>query len=145
MTIQHLQVDNRSMNILIDRQNPVFGWQVAAEEGERGIWQKSYRIRVWDEKGEEAWDSGRVESSRMCSIPYEGRRLRSSECFAWEVTCELECDRKIYSVKSGQAYFETGLLAREVCLSGRGRIMSTISTARSSPVGRRLLPGQGPG
>lgn len=113
MTIQHLQVDNRSMNILIDRQNPVFGWQVAAEEGERGIWQKSYRIRVWDEKGEEAWDSGRVESSRMCSIPYEGRRLRSSECFAWEVTCELECDRKIYSVKSGQAYFETGLLARE--------------------------------
>lgn len=133
MKIYHLQVDNKRDNLTVDCQNPVFGWRVEAEEGETDIRQRSYQIQVWDAQGREAWDSGRVESPGMCSIPYGGRTLRSSECFIWQVTCWLEyharleevttvleegnrepvSGRKLCKVKSEKAWFETGLFARE--------------------------------
>ena len=125
MKIEHLQVDNRNENLAVDRRDFTFGWRVEAEAGEREIRQKRYRIQVREERGSTAWDSGWVESARMCGILYEGRALRSGESLAWTVACELECCKEqgenrgeeptalVYSVKSREERFEMGLLDRE--------------------------------
>lgn len=113
MKICHLQVDHRSENNNIDRQNPVFGWRVEAGPEEESIRQKRYRIRVWDDRGNPAWDSGRVASFHMCGIPYEGRTLLSGENFTWKVECELDSAGGICRAESEAARFETGLMRQK--------------------------------
>ena len=73
---------------------------------EGGTMQTAYRIlaKVVDET---VWDSGKVQSSSMTHIPYEGRELHSRERVTWTVTLWDEAGRE---GEAASAFFELGLL-----------------------------------
>ena len=83
----------------------------------RGEIQTAYQIRVGSSAAQLAaghaglWDSGKVLSSAVAGIPYEGRSLRSREICYWQVRVWNSCDH--CGPWSSVARFETGLLTNE--------------------------------
>ena len=63
----------------IDIGRPRLSWNCAG-----GIKQTAYQI-IAKVGGEIVWNSGKVESSTMTHIPYEGRELHSGERVYWSV------------------------------------------------------------
>ncbi len=89
----------------IDIVKPRFGWNC-----EGGTTQTAYQIIV--QKGKEIyWDSGKVTSSSMHLIPYEGKALQSREKLTWSVVLWDENDAA--EQPKEQAFFEMGLLKAE--------------------------------
>lgn len=103
MKIVRLRTENRVNPYGISARRPVFSWNVVTPE--KNWKQKSYRIRVTDEKGC-VWDSTRVASDQMVQIPYEGEPLKSDTRYEWQVEVE-GTDHTV--CKSPAAWFETGL------------------------------------
>jgi alpha-L-rhamnosidase len=64
-----------------------------------------------DEENGDLWDSGRVESSSTCHVPYAGKPLTSRQRVWWKVRT-FDSDG-IGSAWSRATYFEMGLLAPE--------------------------------
>ncbi len=82
-----------------------------------------------DEVGD-LWDTGRVESSATCQIPYAGRPLTSRQRVWWKVRA-FDSDG-IGSAWSRVGYFETGLLERD---DWRARWISTpLMGGKRTPV-----------
>lgn len=107
MKIIRLRTENREHPYGIDVKNPVFSWNIFAEE--QNWKQKSYRICV-EKDGKCVWDSGKVISDRMVQIPYEGESLQSDTRYEWQVEVQGtrgEC------TKSEKTWFETGLYEKE--------------------------------
>lgn len=102
MKIIRLRTENREHPYGIDVKNPVFSWNIFAEE--QNWKQKSYRICV-EKDGKCVWDSGKVMSDRMVQIPYEGESLQSDTRYEWQV--EVQGTRGECS-KSEKTWFETG-------------------------------------
>lgn len=73
-----------------------------------GVTQTAYRILARNESGETVWDTGRVESSRMTHIPYEGETLKSRDIITWSV--KLWDENGTEGTWSEEAAFEMGLL-----------------------------------
>ncbi len=73
----------------IDTLRPRFSWLLRAEE--RGQSQSAYRILVASSEANlgagvgDKWDSGRVVSSNMAQVEYEGAALESNERCWWAV------------------------------------------------------------
>ena len=107
MKIIRLRTENREHPYGIDVKNPVFSWNIFAEE--QNWKQKSYRICV-EKDGKCVWDSGKVMSDRMVQIPYEGESLQSDTRYEWQV--EVQGTRGECS-KSEKTWFETGLYEKE--------------------------------
>ncbi|REJ05030.1 alfa-L-rhamnosidase [Microbacterium bovistercoris] len=80
---------------------PRFSWNCAGSAV-----QTAYRI-VARRDGETLWDSGKVRSSRMILIPYEGSPLRSRDRIDWAVTLWDEDD---VEGEPAPSWFELGLL-----------------------------------
>ncbi|VXB37334.1 Alfa-L-rhamnosidase [Microbacterium sp. 8M] len=80
---------------------PRFSWNCAG-----GTTQTAYRIRA-ERDGEPLWDSGKVASSQMLLVPYEGPVLRSRDRVDWSVTLWDENDVPEEAIGS---WFELGLL-----------------------------------
>ena len=110
MKLYGLTTDNRRRNILVGSKEPTFAWKVKTEK--RNVYQKNYRIQVWDEAGDFAWDSGIVNSARMTGIRYEGKELRSGERMNWRVLCTFISDDDVMSAE-GESIFETAYYNRE--------------------------------
>lgn len=131
MQVSEMKVLYMENPLGIDRR-PWFSWKMASEK--EGTLQTAYQIRVsemendWssrdeektdgDEKardggktsgGEKAWDSGRVESGENLYIDYEGAPLKSRTRYRVEVTVWDNHGNQV----SGEAWFETALLAKE--------------------------------
>ncbi len=85
----------------IDLRKPRFYWNC-----EGGIKQTAYQI-VAKVNGETVWNSGKVESSSMTHIPYEGRTLCSGERVIWKVKL---WDEDGNGGEISEAFFEMGLL-----------------------------------
>lgn len=85
----------------IDIAAPRLSWNC-----EGGTVQTAYRILAKVEN-ETVWDSGKVQSSSMAHIPYEGRGLHSRERVVWAVTL---WDEKDAEGEANSAAFELGLL-----------------------------------
>ncbi|MBQ7371487.1 MAG: family 78 glycoside hydrolase catalytic domain [Blautia sp.] len=83
---------------------PRFYWNVS-----EGMTQTAYRIQAF-RGGEQVWDSGKVRSSSMTHIPYEGTELHSRHRVIWKVTLWDEEDRPGETTES---WFELGLLKPE--------------------------------
>ncbi len=84
--------------------NPRFYWNCSA-----GIEQSAYQIIV-KRNGDSIWNSGKVESSAMSHIRYEGKELTSRDQLSWQVRLWDE------SNKAGEweeSTFEMGLLEKE--------------------------------
>lgn len=85
----------------IDIEKPRFMWNVSG-----AVKQTAYQIvaKVHDET---VWNSGKVESSSMTHIPYEGRELHSGERVVWTVKL---WDEDGNGGEASEAFFEMGLL-----------------------------------
>lgn len=85
----------------IDIVRPRFSWN--CEDGQK---QTAYQI-VAKVNGETVWNSGKVESSAMTHIPYEGSALKSRERVNWSVKL---WDENGAGGEISQSFFELGLL-----------------------------------
>ena len=88
----------------LDITRPRFYWNC-----EGGARQSAYRI-VATRDGEEVWDSGKVDTSAMTHIRYEGKPLRSRDHVEWKVCL---WDENGVSGEWSEAWFEMGLLDRK--------------------------------
>lgn len=87
----------------IDIRKPSFSWNCQG-----GSLQTAYRIVCEDFDHRIVWDSGKVPSSAMTHIPYEGRLLKSRDVISWYVILWDEEGRE--GEASQKASFELGLL-----------------------------------
>lgn len=99
-----LKTDNQINPLGIDRE-PTFRWKC-----EGGVFQKAYRLVVWDEDDGSAvvFDSGSVETRE--SFCYFTGELRSMHRYRWQVALT---DNLGTQSSSEPAYFEVGLLHPE--------------------------------
>ena len=112
MRAVHLRTEYLENPIGLGITNPRLSWHC-----EGGITQTAYRI-VAVRNGGSVWDTGKVQSSRMTHIAYEGAKLCSRDKVEWSVTLWDEND---IPGEPAAASFELGLLdpkdwkARWIC------------------------------
>ena len=101
MKAVHLQTEYLTEPLGLGIAKPRFYWHC-----EGGVKQTAYRIIA--KRGDETvWDSGKVSSSRMTHIAYEGAALKSRDRVDWSVTLWDENDM---SGEAAESWFELGLL-----------------------------------
>ena len=110
MKLYDLTIDKRRENILVGSKKPVFGGRVETEK--RNVYQKNYRVQVWNEQGDSVWDSGIVSSPKMTGIRYEGEELQSGKRMTWHVSCTFTCDDGEMAAEE-ESSFETAYYNRE--------------------------------
>lgn len=101
MKAVHLQTEYLTEPLGLGIAKPRFYWHC-----EGGITQTAYQILA-KRDGETVWDSGKVESSRMTHIAYEGQPLKSRDRVTWSVTL---WDENEQSGEISESWFELGLL-----------------------------------
>lgn len=101
MKATHLRVEYLTEPLSLGNPKPRFYWQC-----EGGIRQTAYQI-VCKRDGATLWDSGRVESSAMTHIPYQGPELHSRDRIQWAVILWNEDDE---AGEISESCFELGLL-----------------------------------
>lgn len=101
MKATHLQTEYLTEPLGLGIAKPRFYWHC-----EGGITQTAYQIIALRD-GEQVWDSGKVSSSRMTHIAYDGVPLKSRDRLTWRVTLWDENDQPGEAVES---WFELGLL-----------------------------------
>ena len=101
MRAVHLQTEYLTEPVGIDIVKPRFYWNCTG-----GISQSAYQITVKKEE-EVLWDSGKVQSSSMTHILYEGRPLKSRERLIWTV---IVWDENGLPGEPSESFFEMGLL-----------------------------------
>lgn len=101
MRAVHLRTDHLIEPLGLGNSRPRFYWQC---EGD--IRQTAYQI-IAKRDGETIWDSGKVLSSTMTHIPYEGETLRSRDRVSWSVTL---WDENNIPDETTCACYEMGLL-----------------------------------
>lgn len=101
MKAVHLQVEYLNEPIGIDVKQPRFYWNC-----EGGVKQTAYQI-IAKRGAETIWDSGKVESSSMTHIKYEGKPLKSRDIVTWSVTL---WDENGEAGETSENKFEMGLL-----------------------------------
>lgn len=104
MKATHLQVEYLTEPLGIGNARPRFFWQAKG-----GIRQTAYRIVCMRGK-ETVWDSGRVESSAMTHIRYDGKDLSSRDSITWTVRL---WDENGEAAEISESRFELGLLEKE--------------------------------
>lgn len=101
MKAVHLRTEYLENPLGLGITSPRFYWQC-----EGGVKQTAYQIIA--KVGEETvWNSGKMESSSMTHIPYEGRELKSRERVYWSVKL---WDENGKGGEISSAWFELGLL-----------------------------------
>ena len=97
----NLKVDYLRAPLGMDDRLPRFMWNV-----DGAIKQTAYQI-VAKVNGETVWNSGKVQSSSMTHIPYEGRPLKAKERVNWSVKL---WDENGEGGEISHSFFELGLL-----------------------------------
>lgn len=97
----HLQTEYLTQPLGLGIAKPRFYWNC-----EGGVTQTAYQI-IATRDGEKVWDSGKVLSSRMTHISYEGAPLRSRDRVEWAVTL---WDENGEPGEAAGSWFELGLL-----------------------------------
>jgi alpha-L-rhamnosidase len=110
-----LRCEGRSNPVGVDVLQPRLGWILAREDkGMRGQKQTAYRILVstsregLEHDSGDLWDSGKVDSSAMSFIAYQGRKLGDCQQAYWKV-CVWD-ERGSLSPWSETAKWTMGLL-----------------------------------
>src|SRR5918999_21395 len=84
LRVGDLTTEHAERPLGIDETAPRFGWTLDARR--RGERQTAYRVTVGTRPGRaDAWDSGRVRSSRSFDAAYAGAPLRSRTRYWWRV------------------------------------------------------------
>lgn len=93
----------------VDVQNPRLGWRMECEGNARALMQTAYSVEVWDEDGNEVWNSGKVESDVSQNIEYEGNKLRPATRYTWSVKVWDNKGREL----ENRSWFETSLFTSD--------------------------------
>lgn len=101
MRAVHLQTEYLTEPLGLGTARHRFYWNC-----EGGVTQTAWRITARRD-GELLWDSGKVLSSRMTHVPYEGLPLHSRDRVAWSVTL---WDEEGCEGETAESWFELGLL-----------------------------------
>ena len=99
----NLKVEYLTNPIGIDYTAPRLSWNYAVGDNA----QTAYEIKAVNEDGESIWDSGKVESSKMHLVDWNGPKLSSRQIVRWTVTA---WDKDGVCEISEEAYFEIGLI-----------------------------------
>ena len=102
MKSNHLRTEYLENPIGLGNPRPRFSWHC-----EGGVTQTAYQITAVRD-GKAVWDTGKVASSRMTHIPYEGEALHSRDRVEWTVTL---WDENSVPGEPVSTSFELGLLA----------------------------------
>lgn len=84
MYIQNVTCEFLRHPISLDCRHPRFSWEITAEEN--NIFQTAWQIHVKNEKNEIMWDSGIRHSSISTGIPYEGKELKSTSVYDYQIS-----------------------------------------------------------
>lgn len=103
--IRNMTTEYASTPIGIETAAPHFCWQMYDDDFKKGHLQTAYRIKVYDEKGDTVWDSGKNAQYTSLDIAYEGRPLLPTTQYTWQLSV---WDEKANMTKS-TSWFETGL------------------------------------
>lgn len=103
--ITNLRTEYRNMPLGLETASPRFSWRMETATLRQGARQVSYRIRVSDQRGEQVWDSGKVEADNSLNIAYAGKALQARSHYDWTVTVTDEKGRET----SASSWFETAL------------------------------------
>ena len=101
MRATHLQVEYLTEPLGLGNPKPRFYWNC-----EGGMTQTAYQI-ICTRAGKIVWDSGKVESSSMTHIAYDGLDLHSRDIVAWSVQL---WDENGEPGEKSESHFELGLL-----------------------------------
>ena len=101
MKATHLQVEYLTEPLGLGNPKPRFYWNC-----EGGMTQTAYQI-ICTRAGKIVWDSGKVESSSMTHIAYDGLDLHSCDIVAWSVQL---WDENGEPGEKSESHFELGLL-----------------------------------
>lgn len=137
LEIHHLTVDYETRPLSLAAGEHTFGWLVSSQS--RGWVQRAYEIEV-TARGTVVWNSGRVASSRMVNIPYEGPMLEPEEHYDWRVTLWNKGGNKAQA----HSFFETApqtwkgakwIGGEELCLSAHTQSVFQLSYTVQLPEG----------
>lgn len=103
MRLADLRILQMKNPLGIDR-TPYFSWKMISDR--KNVFQKIYRLRVWDEAERPVWDSGEIRSRENAFIPYEGEQLQSRTCYRVTVTVTDNYDESAET----EGCFETAFL-----------------------------------
>lgn len=119
MKITNTKVEYLKNPVGLDVLHPTFSWNV--DTCENNWKQEAYQIQVSacfggfaDEK-QLMWDSGKVDSSVMVNIPYDGKSLQSATRYYWQV--RVWHNGNVTDYTEG-GFFEMGFLTPE-CWKGK--------------------------
>lgn len=104
MKATYLRTEYLENPLGIDIRTPRFFWNC-----EGGVRQTAYQITAQC-GGKTVWDTGKVISSRITHIPYEGKTLQSRQRICWSVRLWDETDT---AGETSSAFFEMGLLEKQ--------------------------------
>ena len=124
VSLSWLRVENLETPLGIDTDRPRFSWLIQSEK--QHVRQTAYQIVVSTDKGQELWNSGRVESDAQLWVPYGGEPLKSATQCTWKV--------KVWTTAGETAWSE------EECF-GIGLLKESHWTGRWIGL-ERLLPGE---
>jgi len=107
----NLRCEYKTDPLGIDEPKPRFSWQL--ENGERGVLQTSYEVRVALseaalKEGKLLWDSGILNSDQSIQVEYHGPQLESARAYFWQV--RVSDNHGHTSDWSQTAHWEMGLL-----------------------------------
>ncbi|RPI23607.1 MAG: hypothetical protein EHM61_19320 [Acidobacteria bacterium] len=110
---QQLAINDRTNPIGVGTPRPLFSW--LPQDSRPGEAQSAYEIRVASSedrlKKPDLWTSGKIPSSRLAGIRYDGQPLRSRQTCFWQVRTWNSRDEA--GPWSAIFRFEMGLLANE--------------------------------
>lgn len=110
ITVSQLEVLGLENPVAIGRNEPVFSWELPANEP--GLFQEAYQVLVatspekLTDTAADLWNSGKVESDDHLYAPYEGPLLKSHQMCYWKVRVWTN---KGVSAWSDPAFFGIGM------------------------------------
>ncbi len=114
--LRNLKCDYQQPLIGIENKNPGLSWEIYCPD-QRNIRQVAYQLLVassperLNEKDADIWNSGIVESDNSTQVLYDGKDLKSSTRYFWNV--RIKAGKGEWTPYSNAAFFETGLLEQE--------------------------------
>ena len=106
MRATHLRTEYLDNPIGIDCTKPRFFWHCCSEQ--KGLFQSAYQIEARRDDDVLLWDTGKVLSTQITHILYDGEPLKSRMRVHWRV--KLWDEHDFEGEWSEQAWFEIGLL-----------------------------------
>lgn len=96
--------NSNDKKVIIEKDKLFFGWQL--ESNKNNTVQKAYEIKLFSDKKDLIWESGKVQSSKSINLYYDGPELQSRNKYCWKVTVWNNYDE---AAESELNYFEIGL------------------------------------